>query len=453
MPRPRILLLALLTAAALLAMPAVPWAADERCTAGTGGVACAKRGEEDAAKGLYASAAAELLLACKSGAPDGCAGLAAIYAAGRELPQDDARAVAVAREGCSAGSAPACANLGALLALGRGAPASADEARGLRERACAAGVAQACEALGTAAPEGAARHPLALDASGAPPGTWPPAKASSHDDQIGKVFADVYAASRLLALQAVPAELRPALGIADPRAWAYQPTGAVEWKVSELALAAWNRGLAGCADAAGKRRALVAWLSFKAGPGGEVEGLRVVGDDLQPEVEACLRAAAEGWDVRGLVRPGSQYLVLAPVVPGDVLPVEAEPPADASPPAAAAGSAPPPAEAAGRAATGSPPDEPNWVKEGYVPPRLADPRCVVSSIRFPEGLPPPASRVGVRFAVGTDGTVSRFRMLSPVTAPVANILRRAVTGCAWLPGKDAEGNEVAMWAILPFRFK
>jgi hypothetical protein len=58
----------------------------------------------------------------------------------------------------------------------------------------------------------------------------------------------------------------------------------------------------------------------------------------------------------------------------------------------------------------------------------------------------------VKFAVLPDGRVDRFSMLTGgVPAELVDLVRQAVESCAWTPAKNASGQPVAAWVIVPLR--
>jgi hypothetical protein len=99
------------------------------------------------------------------------------------------------------------------------------------------------------------------------------------------------------------------------------------------------------------------------------------------------------------------------------------------------------------------PDEPREPQVGCVRPRPADPICVADAVQ--RLVVPPylrSSITRVHFVVTRDGKVTRFDTYDALPDPVAERVQQAVSGCAWLPGKDLAGNVVSMWVLLPLRF-
>jgi protein TonB len=79
---------------------------------------------------------------------------------------------------------------------------------------------------------------------------------------------------------------------------------------------------------------------------------------------------------------------------------------------------------------------------------------VQAALRIPRGLEGLASTVTAKFAIGKDGTPSRFHMLPPVPdARIADAIWQAVQGCRWLPGTHPNGAPMKLWVLMPFRFQ
>lgn len=105
--------------------------------------------------------------------------------------------------------------------------------------------------------------------------------------------------------------------------------------------------------------------------------------------------------------------------------------------------------------TGISDDAPLHAAAGFRVPREARSGCLASSIRIPPALRGFVSgRVVVKFAVGRDGQVSLFQVLSGAVADprVAEAIWRGVQDCEWLPGADAQGKLARIWVIQPVRF-
>ncbi len=64
-----------------------------------------------------------------------------------------------------------------------------------------------------------------------------------------------------------------------------------------------------------------------------------------------------------------------------------------------------------------------------------------------------AASVTVKFAVGHDGTPSRFQaMTTGLPDRVSSGIWAAIQACKWNPGADAQGRPTTIWVILPIRF-
>jgi hypothetical protein len=98
-----------------------------------------------------------------------------------------------------------------------------------------------------------------------------------------------------------------------------------------------------------------------------------------------------------------------------------------------------------------------YATEGYTAPRMKRSSCVQQRlVRASARVRPFTSSVRgavvAKFAVGPDGTPSRFQMMTDAPLPVGREIKRAVLACEWEPGRDPEGTPAAIWVILPFRF-
>jgi protein TonB len=100
-------------------------------------------------------------------------------------------------------------------------------------------------------------------------------------------------------------------------------------------------------------------------------------------------------------------------------------------------------------------DAPVYASAGYKKPTAADPGCVVRSVRIPDDLFERISGgvITVKFAVGHDGTPSRFQaMTTGLPDRVSSGIWAAIQACKWNPGADAQGRPTSIWVILPIRF-
>ena len=74
-------------------------------------------------------------------------------------------------------------------------------------------------------------------------------------------------------------------------------------------------------------------------------------------------------------------------------------------------------------------------------------------LRLPRDLTSRPWVVTARFPVGADGTLGAIEVLGDVADPrVAEAVRRAIRGCAFVPGADAQGRPTRLWAVMPIRF-
>lgn len=100
-------------------------------------------------------------------------------------------------------------------------------------------------------------------------------------------------------------------------------------------------------------------------------------------------------------------------------------------------------------------DAPVFATAGYKKPAEAQKGCVMSSMRIPRDLAGFVSGapVMVRFAIGRDGSPSRFEVMGSVPDKrIADAIWQAVQSCKWIPGADAQGKPTAIYVMLPIRF-
>jgi protein TonB len=99
-------------------------------------------------------------------------------------------------------------------------------------------------------------------------------------------------------------------------------------------------------------------------------------------------------------------------------------------------------------------DAPAYATAGYRKPTMVEPGCVQRSVRIPPQLAGYISGpITAKFAIRPDGVPTRFEVMGGVPDQrIADAMWRAVQGCRWVPGADAQGRPVSIWVILPFRF-
>ena len=139
-------------------------------------------------------------------------------------------------------------------------------------------------------------------------------------------------------------------------------------------------------------------------------------------------------------RTASSKPALAPAEPAPE-PV-AEP---ALPQASAVASAPPAPRAQDEA--------PRFAGSGFKSPRLANRNCIAENLALPEQAESLASStLTVKLAVSATGAASQVQVLAGTQDPrVVDAIRKAVGGCAWVPGADAEGKPTSLWVVQPIR--
>lgn len=85
----------------------------------------------------------------------------------------------------------------------------------------------------------------------------------------------------------------------------------------------------------------------------------------------------------------------------------------------------------------------------FVRPEAADPTCVGRALMWQKAAIGVENRV--KFAVLRDGSLARFSFERPVGPEIAAAVERAFRSCTWSPGKDPEGNPIAVWVIQPIK--
>jgi protein TonB len=100
-------------------------------------------------------------------------------------------------------------------------------------------------------------------------------------------------------------------------------------------------------------------------------------------------------------------------------------------------------------------DAPAYATAGFKKPTMAEPGCVQRSVRISSDLLDYITGpVTVKFAIGKDGSPSRFEVMSAISDQrIANAIWQAVKSCKWNAGADAQGRPTNIWVILPFRFQ
>ncbi len=99
-------------------------------------------------------------------------------------------------------------------------------------------------------------------------------------------------------------------------------------------------------------------------------------------------------------------------------------------------------------------EAPQYAMAGFRKPQERSPGCTSRSMRVPPSLQGFISGpITVKFAVRRDGTIGQVQVMSQIPDPrIADIIRRGLSACEWLPGADAQGRPTALWVILPLRF-
>ena len=97
---------------------------------------------------------------------------------------------------------------------------------------------------------------------------------------------------------------------------------------------------------------------------------------------------------------------------------------------------------------------PAYARDGQQKARLANPACVVNSLRLPRDIVGVEGETAtVKFAVEETGQVSQFSYLAgPTDQRVSNAIWSAIQRCEFIPGSTAQGKPVALWVTMPIKF-
>lgn len=372
-------------------------------------------GGEDAAAALHL-----FRKACDAGLGEGCTNLAAALEAGRATPRDVPAAARALRRACDGGFALACHRLAALVSA-NAAVAPDLRARDLAGRACRGGVAAACLGAGEPPSPADARAPAArlVDEPRAfvlgIPGTggFTPGELAARTPAAHRhTLAELRRAPAAL-VDAVPAPLRPALGLDGPPSAAPPPADP-----AVASLLAFRRGqLLDCYEApraAPASRAEVQAVLFVDGDGHPAD-VRVASAPADAPLEACVRDAILAWEF-----PASEEGYAGPFLVSQAF--EAEPGA-----------------------------APAYAAPGWLRPALRDPGCVDRALRVPPELRGSAGTIAVKLAVDAAGRPGLVHALSPAPEPLVAAVSAAVRACAWSAGGDADGRPVPLWTTLTVR--
>jgi periplasmic protein TonB len=108
------------------------------------------------------------------------------------------------------------------------------------------------------------------------------------------------------------------------------------------------------------------------------------------------------------------------------------------------------------AVTPSVEDAPVMPAAGFKKAAVAEAGCVQSHLRLPDDIMDRLNgkSVTVKFAIGRDGTPSRFQVLSPPGLPdrAQSAIWSSIQRCKWVPGADAQGKIISQWVFFPLRF-
>jgi hypothetical protein len=96
---------------------------------------------------------------------------------------------------------------------------------------------------------------------------------------------------------------------------------------------------------------------------------------------------------------------------------------------------------------------PVFASAGYTKPAEAKKNCVANAVRIPKWMAGINGAVVSKFSVDAEGAVGNFEVLTEAPREVRLAIEQAVQSCQFTPGRTPEGKAVAVWMILPMRFK
>jgi periplasmic protein TonB len=99
-------------------------------------------------------------------------------------------------------------------------------------------------------------------------------------------------------------------------------------------------------------------------------------------------------------------------------------------------------------------EAPVYMTSGFKKPELANPRCIVESMRIPKDLQGIVSKVTIKFAISRDGTSDLFQFMTAVPDKrIEDAIKSAVQSCKFNPASDPQGRPVRIWYIMPIQMK
>ena len=100
-------------------------------------------------------------------------------------------------------------------------------------------------------------------------------------------------------------------------------------------------------------------------------------------------------------------------------------------------------------------DAPVYASGNYQKPKMVEQGCVQRTVRVPNDVfdRVAGKTITVKFAVGREGTPSRFQVMTPgMPDRAGTAIWEAIQACTWIPGADEGGVPLSIWVIMPFRF-
>jgi protein TonB len=194
----------------------------------------------------------------------------------------------------------------------------------------------------------------------------------------------------------------------------------------------------------------------------DVRFIRPTAPPAPPPPAPPAPAARRAPESRQRAEPSRPAVPHLPMVQPREIPPDLQPTVAPDPPAAEAagdgGTAGVEGGVAGGVAGGQPgagavDEAPRHMTTGFQKPREARPGCVRSSMRVPPQLQGFVSgTISVKFAVFKDGSAGQVQVVTPTDPQIAEIVRRGIESCEWIPGTDERGRPTAIWVIMPLRF-
>jgi TonB family protein len=96
---------------------------------------------------------------------------------------------------------------------------------------------------------------------------------------------------------------------------------------------------------------------------------------------------------------------------------------------------------------------PVYAGAGYTKPAELKKHCVANAVRIPRWMTGIEGVVTSKFSVDAEGEVGDFEVLTDAPREVRLAVEQAVKSCQFTPGRTPEGKAIAIWLILPIRFK